>query len=131
MTVESSAEIQCGSTAERCGVMDPSGCLTSEAAAESNVDPRVSELQKGQRPGDILLFHRPRGITPRLISLFTRSPYYHVAIAADDLHTIEARPKGIVRRDLREPEGGHCFEVIRMPHGVGGQALEWAETQIG
>lgn len=91
----------------------------------------VQHIDKGQKPGDILLFYRPQGITPRLISWFTRSPFYHVAIADEDLHTVEARPRGIVRRDLRKREGGHTFAVIRASESGGRAALQWATTQIG
>jgi hypothetical protein len=34
-------------------------------------------------PGDILLFYRARGLA-RLITLATRSPFYHVAIGVGD-----------------------------------------------
>ena len=66
--------------------------LKAEDGSESR---DLQHIDKGQMPGDILLFNRPQGITPRIISWFSRSPFYHVAIADEDLHTVEARPKGV------------------------------------
>ncbi len=82
------------------------------------------------KPGDILLFHRATGLN-RVITWFTRSPYYHVAIYAGDSHVVEARPRGVIRRDLRSPEGGHHYVVVPTPHPEAEHALHWAETQIG
>ena len=65
------------------------------------------------------------------ISLLTKSPYYHVAIFEHGTDTIEARQRGVVRRDLRSKEGGHTWTVIPAPQGYGGPALEWARSQIG
>jgi uncharacterized protein YycO len=81
--------------------------------------------------GDILLFDRPSGGLGAIISLVTRSPYYHVAIFDQDTYTIEARQRGVVRRDLRSKEGGHSWAVIPAPHGYRRAALEWARSQIG
>ena len=83
------------------------------------------------RPGDILLFDQPKGGLGALISLVTRSTYYHVAIFERDTFTIEARQRGIVRRDLRTKEGGHTFTVIPAPEGKGQVALDWAIAKIG
>ena len=91
-------------------------------------DPR--EMEKGQKPGDILLFHRATGES-RIITWFTHSPYYHAAIYAGDLHVVESRPCGVVCRDLRSREGGHAFQVIPMPENEGCAALAWAKSQIG
>jgi hypothetical protein len=66
-----------------------------------------------------------------LISLLTKSPYYHVAIFEKDTFTIEARQRGVVRRDLRSNEGGHTWTVIPAPDGRGEAALAWARSQIG
>ena len=82
-------------------------------------------------PGDILLFSRAQGGLGFFISLFTRSPYYHVALFEQDTFTIEARQRGVVRRDLRSKEGGHTWTVIPAPQGRGEAALAWACTQIG
>lgn len=81
-------------------------------------------------PGDILLFAHARGLN-RLITWFTHSQYYHVAIYAGAAHVIEARPQGVVRRDLRGPEGTHYAAVLPAPGGKGTAALAWAEGQIG
>jgi uncharacterized protein YycO len=77
------------------------------------------------------LFDRPNGGLGVIISLVTRSPYYHVAIFEQGTHTIEARQRGVVRRDLRSPEGGHNWTVVPAPEGHGVAALEWARSQIG
>jgi uncharacterized protein YycO len=61
----------------------------------------------------------------------TRSPYYHVAIFEKDTFTIEARQRGVVRRDLRTKEGGHTWTVIPAPMDRGAEALAWARSQIG
>ncbi len=61
----------------------------------------------------------------------TRSPYYHAALFDRDTFTIEARQRGVVRRDLRSKEGGHTWTVIPAPQGYGPSALEWARSQIG
>jgi hypothetical protein len=66
-----------------------------------------------------------------IITFLTRSPYYHVALFEKDTFTIEARQRGVVRRDLRSKEGGHSWTVIPAPQGHGGPALDWARSQIG
>ena len=66
-----------------------------------------------------------------VISFLTRSPYYHVAIFEQGTDTIEARQRGVVRRDLRTKEGGHVFTVIPAPEGKGQLALDWARAKIG
>lgn len=81
-------------------------------------------------PGDILLFGSATGLN-RVITWFTRSPYYHVALYAGDDCVIEARPRGVIRRDLRGREGAHDYVVVPTPQGKKGQALRWAEAQIG
>ncbi|MEP6756642.1 MAG: hypothetical protein ABJA67_14145 [Chthonomonadales bacterium] len=87
-------------------------------------------LDRGQKPGDILLFLHPEG-TSLVISWLTRSKYYHVAICQDTLHVVESRPRGVVCRDLRTKEGGHTFVVIPQSNGSGKKALDWAESKIG
>jgi len=47
-----------------------------------------------------------------IITLVTRSPYYHVAIFDQDTFSIEARQRGVVRRDLRSTEGGHTWTCL-------------------
>ncbi len=56
---------------------------------------------------------------------------YHVALYAREHHVIEARPRGVVRRDFRSDAGGDECIVIPAPQGKGAQALAWAEQQIG
>lgn len=82
------------------------------------------------RPGDILLFHRATGLN-RIITWFTGSPYYHVAICESEFLVVEARPKGVVRRDLRSHEGGRHYRVAPAPEGKGEAALRWALGKLG
>jgi uncharacterized protein YycO len=66
-----------------------------------------------------------------LITLFSRSPYYHVGIYAGNGQVIEMRVRGLVQRDLRGRDGAHYFVVIPAPDGTGQAALEWAVSQKG
>ena len=66
-----------------------------------------------------------------IISFVSRSTYYHVAIFEGETFTIEARQRGVVRRDLRTKEGGHTFRVIPAPEGRGQLALDWGRAKIG
>jgi uncharacterized protein YycO len=79
----------------------------------------------------MLLFSQPKGGLGAIISFVTRSTYYHVAILEGGTMTIEARQRGVVRRDLRSKEGGHVFTVIPAPEGKGPVALDWARAKIG
>jgi hypothetical protein len=54
-----------------------------------------------------------------------------VALFEQESFTIEARQRGVVRRDLRAKEGGHTWTVIPAPQGHGADALGWAVSQIG
>jgi uncharacterized protein YycO len=81
-------------------------------------------------PGDVLLFAHATGWN-RLITFLTRSQFYHVAIYAGDYQVVEARPQGVVLRDLRGPEGTHYCAILPNPEDKGGEALAWAKTQIG
>jgi len=54
-----------------------------------------------------------------------------VAIFEGGAFTIEARQRGVVRRDLRTKEGGHTFTVIPAPDGKGQLALDWARAKLG
>src|SRR4030088_3433513 len=49
--------------------------------------------------GDLLLFHNARGIN-RLITTFTGSPFYHVALYVSKDRAIEATLKGVGYRKL-------------------------------
>jgi len=97
----------------------------------SQTDPSLDASLASARPGDILLFDRPKGGLGVIISLVTRSSYYHVAIFDGETFTIEARQRGVVRRDLRTKEGGHTFVAIPAPEGAGPVALDWARAKIG
>ena len=93
------------------------------------VDPDLPAAQ----PGDVLLFNSAKGLN-RLITAFTRSTYYHVGISLGNNQVIEARPRGVVIRDLTGPDGDKRFEIIKretFDQAVSLQALEWAKTQVG
>jgi hypothetical protein len=92
--------------------------------------PDTRKLLKDAKPGDILLFQRARGLN-RLITWFSRSRFYHVGIYADGTFVVEARPSGVVRRDLSLSGSESHFRVIPAPQNKGEEALQWAQTQIG
>lgn len=94
--------------------------------------PDIEAQLREAKAGDILLFYRARGIN-RIITAFSRSRYYHVGMYAGDCYVVESRPRGVVKRNLRLPGGGHYFRIIPAPGGteVGKKALEYAERQIG
>ncbi len=98
--------------------------IKSEAAKPETATPTMP------LPGDVLLFAHATGWN-RLITFFTRSIFYHVAIYADDFQVVEARPQGVVSRDLRGPEGTHFCAVLPDPNRRGRAALDWAQGQIG
>ena len=81
-------------------------------------------------PGDILLFYRPQGLT-KLISVATRSPYYHVAIGVGDDTVIEAVPSGVACRNVNPDGRKRYFVTIAPPQESRARALAWAQTQIG
>jgi len=81
-------------------------------------------------PGDIVLFYRPRGLS-QFISLVTRSPFYHVAIAAGDDTVIEAVPSGVRCRNVNPDGHKRSYVTIPSPDGACDAALAWAKTQIG
>jgi len=80
------------------------------------------------QPGDLLLFHNARGMN-RMITVFTGSPFYHVALYVSKDRAIEASLKGVGYRDLRGP--GNSYVVVPAPAGNGRAAGAWAKTQIG
>ena len=83
----------------------------------------------GPQRGDILLFCHARGLS-RLIPWFTKSRYYHCALYEGDGRVLEARPNGVVRRDIsKDPK--MVFRVIPMPDDAGMPALDWAREQLG
>ncbi|RYX81663.1 hypothetical protein EON83_22970 [bacterium] len=94
--------------------------------------PNIEVQLRDAQPGDILLFYRARGIN-RIITAFSRSRYYHVGMYAGECYVVESRPRGVVKRNLRLPGGGHYFRVIPAPGGpeVGKKALKYAEEQVG
>ncbi len=88
------------------------------------------ELLQHASAGDILLFQRARGLN-RIITWFSHSRFYHVGIYAGDTFVVEARPAGVVRRDLASSGHENHFRIIPAPQDKGRQALEWATSQIG
>jgi uncharacterized protein YycO len=88
--------------------------------------PETSSLHP--QPGDLLLFHNARGLN-RLITTFTGSPFYHVALYVSKDKAVEATLKGVGYRELRGKE--NSYVVVPAPKGHGRAALAWAQTQIG
>ena len=82
------------------------------------------------QPGDLLLFTRAKKWN-RLITWFTKSRFYHVAVFEGGSNVIEARPRGVVRRDLNGPDGDKFFVIAPAPHSKGLEALAWAQSHIG
>jgi uncharacterized protein YycO len=81
-------------------------------------------------PGDIVLFYGAHGLA-KLISFFTKSRYYHVAIAINSRDLVEAVPRGVIRCSLHSRRNAK-FVVIPPPtHSVGTAALKWAESRVG
>ena len=101
--------------------------MTSDSSDEPCAEP-----EREPQPGDILLFCRARQWN-KLITWFTKSPYYHVAIYKGDGWVVEARPRGVVERDLNGPDGDKSYNVAPAPHGreIGEAALDWALQQVG
>jgi hypothetical protein len=83
-------------------------------------------------PGDIVLFHHARGWN-RLITRFSGSRYYHVALYAGDQCVIESRVTGVKMRDVSQAKLRLHFRVIPAPGGpeVGRAALDWTLGQMG
>lgn len=96
--------------------------------AEQKVPARTAQR------GDLLLFRKARGLN-RLITWFTRSQFYHVGLYEGDGWIIEARPRGVVRRNLRGPDGDRHFVAIPFARVASQEqaeaALRWAQQQIG
>ena len=81
-------------------------------------------------PGSIALFYRPRG-TAVLISLFTKSPYYHVAIVLNKNELIEALPRGVVRSAIAEKRREHFYLIPPPSNEAAQSAIKWAESKLG
>lgn len=80
--------------------------------------------------GDIVLFYHARG-RDRIITLVTRSPFYHVALCCEPHTVVEAVPKGVRRRDLRDADDAQPYAVIEGPAAARQAAVEWALSQVG
>lgn len=101
-----------------------------DGESEGEIDPDLPLA----RAGDILLFNRAKGLN-RLITIFTRSPFYHVGISTGNNRVVEARPRGVVVRDLMGRDGDKRFEIIPAER-IGGReaalkAMAWAKTKVG
>ncbi len=83
----------------------------------------------GPRRGDILLFCHARGFS-RLIPWFTKSRYYHCALYEGENRVLEARPGGVMRRDISK-DANMIFRVIPMPDDAARPALDWSRQQLG
>lgn len=83
--------------------------------------------------GDIILFKQPVTWQDKLICRVTHGPYYHVAIALDSTHIIEALGSGI--RVDAAPINDATFDTIDMTQYesvlLTETALIWAQAQTG
>lgn len=90
--------------------------------------------QPSARRGDLLLFTKARGPN-RLITWFTSSRFYHVGLYEGNGWIVEARPRGVVRRNLNGPDGDRHFIAIPFEKLATNEqaeaALAWAEQQLG
>jgi hypothetical protein len=100
------------------------------AAITSATSTPMGRPQGWPQPGDIVLFAHAKGLN-RIITFLTRSRFYHVAIYAGGSHVVEARPRGVIERDLNGPEGTQIDAFIPMAPDIGQKALAWARRQIG
>ncbi|HLJ82877.1 MAG TPA: hypothetical protein VKT51_01720 [Candidatus Eremiobacteraceae bacterium] len=80
--------------------------------------------------GDIVLFYQPKGHF-KLVTLFTRSPYYHVAIAVDERYIVEAMPRGVVRTAIESKRGRRWVVIDPPDKKVAERAVAWAIKRIG
>lgn len=64
-----------------------------------------------------------------MITTFTGSPFYHVALYVSPGLAIEASLPGVQYRKLTGP--GNSYVVVPAPYGHGREALAWAESQLG
>ena len=65
-----------------------------------------------------------------LVSLLTRSPYYHVALGIDSKRLVEAMANGVVQSDIESKRGEH-FLVTPAPNKKAERAVRWAKGKIG
>jgi uncharacterized protein YycO len=83
------------------------------------------------QPGDILLFTHAKGLN-RLIPWFTGSRYFHCGVYEGEGRVLEARPNGVVRRDLQSSnEGEKVFRTVPMPEEGGDKAIHFVQSRIG
>lgn len=93
--------------------------------------PLTSREMPDPRPGDILLFTHAKGLN-RLIPWFTGSRYFHCGVYEGDGHVLEARPNGVVRRDLKESSDGEkVFRTVPMPQEGAEKAIHFARKRLG
>lgn len=83
----------------------------------------------GPFPGDIILFAQATGYS-KVIPWFTKSRYYHCALYEGNNCVLEARPSGVVRRDIKR-EAGNIVRIIPMPNKSGADAVSFAEKCLG
>lgn len=105
-------------------------CGSEQAEPENDIDPKLPQV----KAGDILLFNHAKNAN-RLITNFTDSPFYHVGIGLDGGRVIEARPRGVVIRDLAGNDGDRRFEIIPREsiarEEEARRAIAWAKEQLG
>ena len=75
------------------------------------------------KPGDIVAAHST-GIIAKLIRLFTRSPWNHIAIIVETAGTVEstyviqAQARGVVRAPFTSAAPGGSTAILPCPSGV-------------
>lgn len=100
----------------------------SESIAPA-VRPTQAERPDGPLPGDILLFTHATGFS-RLIPWFTGSRYYHCGLYEGNNCVLEARPAGVVRRNLKCATP-YPFRIVPMPREEAYRALDFIGTRLG
>lgn len=110
--------------------------FTQESPIASSCDPEPltprapgGARPDGPLPGDILLFTHATGFS-KLIPWFTGSRYYHCGLYEGSNHVLEARPQGVVRRNLKQGTL-YPFRVIPMPREGAERALNFIRLRLG
>ena len=102
---------------------------TSEVLPTSPLHFGPEARPDGPLPGDILLFTHATGFS-KLIPWFTGSRYYHCGLYEGNNHVLEARPQGVVRRNLKRGTL-YPFRVVPMPREGATRALDFIRKRLG
>ena len=107
--------------------------IHQENRAKRKITKHNRDAKRVPKPGDILLFYRPKRFRDVIIQIGTGSRVYHAALFVKQSENgplvLEARPQGVHINDLRGREGKYV--VLPAPQHKGEQALAWARSQIG